>query len=584
MKNKSLQKNFQTNSTIRRSIYDIYCDSPSEEFDYSGEIIELCDPEIVDSIIESVYEADFEQEHDYFTFDIEIMDVCEPKEAKSFIEDIYSFASVCEDTVDCEVTLPSIPLILPQIVVERDAANPYLQYNKLWEIGEDNKVSSGELISKASPVMQKQDLSNAISAIANIAIKQLPLCTIDKVLYLQKDSIWIPIEKFDLYQELDANLSDPNLLAGLSDRGITELYNKVSLARSIVVNPEEILPSPHLIACQNGVYDVFSGVGRAVRSGEYFFSCIQVSIDEIGKGSGEYFEAFLDNLSGGANDVKHRFLEVLGVMLSGYMPKKFFLFLGERDTGKSQAANLIRLLLKQSAMFSIADPNELSAKWTLGNIHGKRFVYCPDSAKIPLTQQTVAVIKQVSGNDLLRGELKHQQPFTYVNEAKLLFISNHLLSGALDDALMSRLIVVPFKHSVPPHKQIPDLADKLYQERGYIVEKALHALKRLIRNNFVFTRLTEDISGFSFGTTSPGDNIEEFVTDCCVLDEHAITSTEALFSAYLTYCDKCGVEPLSCSSSFGRNLAAFLPQLNRTRNAGGNGIRGFIGIGLRQSS
>ena len=586
--------------------YQFYCEPSSNGDEFFENFTEISDfePSFGETVL-NLYETNFESDSGDSDLQFHFTELCEyeptigetatsPYEMLVFGEDAECENSSAESNLDIDIHNPlyeldfekgelrnlhCTALELPDVHVA--PPKPATTYSQLWDVGVDKTPSARELLASVAPVMEKQVLPKAISHLAMLAIKKLPLIAIDKRAYILRGCIRVLIDQMDLYQELYSYVDKPATLDGLSDNGIKELYNKVRGAFQIAVNKEDAIPKPGLIACLDGVYDVFSECSREVRYNEYFFSCVRIYTNEIGKGSGKYFEEFIENMSGGASDVKQLFLEVLGVMLSGYMPKKFFLFLGERDTGKSMAANLLRLLLGDAQVFSMADPNEISGTWTLGSFPGKRLCYCPDSAQIPLTQASVAVMKQVTGSDLIKAHVKYQQPFTFINEAKLLLISNHPLCGAMDKALLSRLITVPFRHSVPAHKQIPDLAEKLYEERGYIVGKALRALKRLIANNFVFTKLREEVSGFSYGTLDSGNGIEEFVTDCCILDPESITSTAELFSAYSAYCERNGINALPNSAIFGRSISAGFPELRSSRSAGGAGVRGYAGIRLK---
>ena len=177
--------------------------------------------------------------------------------------------------------------------------------------------------------------------------------------------------------------------------------------------------------------------------------------------------------------IRQRLLEIIGVILSGYMPKSFFVFIGPHDTGKSQVVSLLLKLITEDAVLSIPDPNTLSGEFGFSALPGKRLCYCPDAAEIAFSQKTVAAIKQLTGNDLLFLNRKYRDQTTFVNESKFLLISNHPLHGAFDEAFKRRAVVLPFQNSIPIHKQIQNLFEKLYAERGYIVHQALLALNAL---------------------------------------------------------------------------------------------------------
>nr|WP_325196452.1 DUF5906 domain-containing protein [uncultured Oscillibacter sp.] len=479
--------------------------------------------------------------------------------------------------------LPKQNILLEAPQTKRERYEPRNSLEELRRFAKKPQVPQEALLAQASAVLEKQELPYAISTLADIAASYLPLMVLDRVLYYRRGPIWEPIDKMGLFQELSNSpeLSENGVMGGLNDRSITELFNKVLMKREITISSDDIKTKPHLIACTDGVYNVLTEQYGQPAADDYFFSNINVAAEEIGNGSGEIFEAFIDNISGGNSMVRQLFLEILGVMISNYMPKKFFLFLGVSDSGKSEAANLVRLILGENLVYSLADPNDLSNQWTFGSIQGKRLCYCPDAAKIPLSQPTIAAIKQLTGHDFLLGNRKYKDPFTFLNEAKILFVSNHPLCGPYDQALMSRLVVMPFRNAVSPEKQIPDLAQKLYLESGYIVGQAVGALRQLIRRNFVFTKVDDMESGYAAGGNRMNSYIEDFVENQCDLNLECVTSTQTLFLAYCAYCEEAGVQAISDAGVFGRMLLAAYPQLERTRNAGKNGLRGFVGICLK---
>lgn len=133
----------------------------------------------------------------------------------------------------------------------------------------------------------------------------------------------------------------------------------------------------------------------------------------------------------------------------------------------------------------------MAGKYALGDFPGKILAFCFELPDVPLDAESVAQIKQLTGDrNLLSSERKFCQRTQFTNQAKLLFCTNHpiRLSGEKDDtAFWNRLVLLPFENSVPVEKQDRDLLKKLQWERGWIIREALEAYRQLVQRNFQFT-------------------------------------------------------------------------------------------------
>lgn len=440
------------------------------------------------------------------------------------------------------------------------------------------KKSKDDLLNSVARVTKGQERYAALSDLAEIAVRELHLMVYDKELYLRVHTVWQPIDELQLVYEL-GNQGHQDLLASLSKKDRMELFQRVLMHRQIQLSADEINTNPALIPCKDGAFDVLTMRPRPTILRDCFFSCLNISAYEVGTGSGAVFETFVENLSDGNVNVRQRLLEIIGVILSGYMPKAFFLFIGPHDTGKSQAANLLRRLIGDKCVGSISDPNILSGNFGFSMLPGRKLCYCPDTAEIPFSKETVAAIKQITGGDDLYLNRKHRDPTTFVNEAKLLFISNHPLKGRFDDAVKSRAVVLPFQNTVSRSRQIPNLADKLYDERGYIVYQAVLALRDLIDRNFEYTPVDGTDIGFDSHSTdsvygNAPDDICCFVENCCVLQPEAKSMVSLLYSTYQQFCSVNGYTVRS-DSEFSKKIQEVYPAIGSFRTSSARGLTGI---------
>ena len=212
---------------------------------------------------------------------------------------------------------------------------------------------------------------------------------------------------------------------------------------------------------------------------------------------------------------------------------------------------------------------------------GKLLCVCSDVPNIPLKPNTVGLIKRLTGDDPIYGVIKYGQPFVFFNTAKLLFLSNFTLrleEDQSDAAMEQRLVRVPFLHSVPQEEQIPFLYERLRDETGGIIWRALQALANWEARGCVFTKVDCDLNN-PLPSLPPTDRerVRRFVEEKCVLCEAATVTTSALYSRFQefeTYNRNC--KPIDVRV-FGRILSSLgLP----IRKDDKSKSRGYRGIGL----
>lgn len=451
---------------------------------------------------------------------------------------------------------------------------PRADFNLIWDVGTET-ASADDIVMAAMEATAHDQIAAVTSDLAQAAAGALPLMVCRKQLYLQAGTVWTPLDKADFILAYQQDPRIRNALHSFSGHGLNDLYKKVLIQPSIQRDIKDVQMPPSLIPCRDGVFDIETMCAREVRPDDYFFSCCDVPVEEIGKGSGEQFETFIAFVSEGNPAVRQQVLEMIGVIISGYMPKKFFLLLGPRDTGKSQIMNLLRNLIGDQYTQSISDPNELSGPWMSGSLIGKRLCYCPDAARVAFSQKSAAILKQLTGDDLIQANVKYKQPVVFRNEATIVFVSNFPLQLPRDSALEERLVTISFTTSIPKERQIPNFSRVLYGERGYIVGAAIEALKNLIDHGFRFTCAG---SAVQFPSSALGgstlDQIARFVEERCQLDPDGKEYSDTLYQAFCAFSEESGGGSLS-REVFSRNLKSIVKGLGPLHTSRARGYRGI---------
>jgi len=173
--------------------------------------------------------------------------------------------------------------------------------------------------------------------------------------------------------------------------------------------------------------------------------------------------------------------------------KKALVLYGESDTGKSQVAQVLRLMVGDHNVCQIGidrmnDPKQLAP------IQGKMLNLVTELPEDSLVAD--GGFKQlVSTQEPVQIDEKYKAQITYVPTAKHVFATNNLPD--INDktrATYNRLLVVRFNYVIPRDKQDKDLMDKLAAELAGITNWALEGAQRLTVNSGEFTRIPESES------------------------------------------------------------------------------------------
>lgn len=293
--------------------------------------------------------------------------------------------------------------------------------------------------------------------------------------------------------------------------------------------PEKVPLPPRFWPFWDGLVDIQTG-NCIENDGRYFYTQT-LSCPYVPAASCPLFDTFLESCTGGDPQLVELLWEAIGYLLADDVKAKaFFVFMGPKDSGKSLMANVIAALLGEEATRAIGI-NEVAQRFAVSELDGKRLALCMDIGNEPLNEAAVAMIKSITGGDLIRIEEKYKKGVTTTIRARFLFGTNHSIRiKSPDPAFADRQIVIPFSYPIPKEHQDKELFEKIQTEFPGIAVKAMKAYMRLVANNYVFP----DISGImpDVKVINHETVIGDFITQCCMLDTKERISTEELYQGY----------------------------------------------------
>lgn len=297
------------------------------------------------------------------------------------------------------------------------------------------------------------------------------------------------------------------------------------------------------------------------------------------------FKKFLADITCGDSVLTQRIWQALGFLLAPDQSEKYFiLFQGVSNSGKSVLGNFVRNCFIGDVTTSL-ELNELSGRFTLSELVGKKFCSDLDLPAEPLKNRAVSNLKKMTGHDQITSDVKFSDRAKFTCTAKFLFGTNHaILLKKKDPAFLNRLVVIPFFRSFNGKEQDRTLLNRLEWERDAVVMKALTAYREFARNGSCFAGdyQVNQVIGCN-AHSSAEDAVADFLGFKCMKAEGAWTSTEALYNAFTqTYgilCEKARFSELLLQTAEAMGVTV---EKGRGRPVpGANPVWGFTGIILK---
>ncbi len=228
------------------------------------------------------------------------------------------------------------------------------------------------------------------------------------------------------------------------------------------------------------------------------------------------FDSFLYQCSGGDLLWIERAWQFIGYALVPDTGGKSALLLqGIGDSGKSKFCEFLQTFFAPQHVSALSI-SELNQQFAASELEGKLLCVSPDLPKGPLKPAAVSNIKRLSGNDLVSAPKKYEANRQFRFLGTFVIATNHsIYTAGEDDALMKRLITLPFRYTVPKEQQDPFLLEKLLPERDAVASKAIEAYFRLVANHYRFAgeylpNECVPFDGMSSNRIPPGA-VEEFL-------------------------------------------------------------------------
>jgi putative DNA primase/helicase len=279
-------------------------------------------------------------------------------------------------------------------------------------------------------------------------------------------------------------------------------------------------------------------------------------------------------------------IEALQTMMGYFLTpdtsqQKLFLLVGPKRSGKGTLGRIIRAIMGAR---NVANPTlgSLERPFGMQSMIGKSLAIIGDARLSGRADQGAIVerLLSISGEDAIDVDRKHRDPVTLRLRTRILMLSNELpkLSDA-SGALASRFHLVTTTRSFLGDEDL-GLEARLMAELPGILKWAIdgwHLLRE--RGSFWQPASSAESIAELQALASP---VSQFIEECCELDELREIEATRLFERWQSWCKENGRDHAGTTQTFGRDLRAVLPRVQRhqRRLPGGGRMRLYRGIGL----
>ena len=350
----------------------------------------------------------------------------------------------------------------------------------------------------------------------------------------------------------------------MGDRTTNHYVNEVEgyIRRSRYLNREELVESPDLIPVRNGVLDRRTRTLTPYNPERPFIAKIDARYDP--KADCPAFTEFLCKTFH-PDDVP-LVEEILGdTLYRSYWHKKGVMLLGQGDNGKSVLLFVEGSLLGIENMSTRGLQDLDRDRFAKADLFGKFANIHADISSTALAK--TGTFKMLTGGDRITAERKYQQPFTFVNYAKLHFSANELpATKDQSPAFFDRWLLIepPYRFVDSPRadsnekQRDPQLLEKLTneQELAGILNLALNGLDRLLKNGrFTESKASDAVRERWIART---DSLQSFVSQRVSVRKGNFVSKESFFEAYQDFCDEQGLNAVE-KGVIGKRLPTLVP-------------------------
>lgn len=317
-------------------------------------------------------------------------------------------------------------------------------------------------------------------------------------------------------------------------QSLSKISSMIELAKSepgISMQPEDFDRGLFLLNCNNGTIDLTTG--DILPHSRLNFITRIVNADYDPQAKAPTWEWFLNDIFMGNNELVEFVNRSIGYSLTGSTKEQcFFILYGKGNNGKGTMLNTLMNLLGEYADAPTADTfflkkNESGNSNDIAALKGKRYVVASESNKERSINE--ALIKRLTGEDLVRARFLFQEYFTFEATFKIFLMTNHKPRLSDDYATWRRVKLIPFNKTITNIDN--NLNSKLREEFPGILRWAINGCLKWQSMGLGSAKEVDDATS---QYREEEDVLGSFINENCVVGDHQSISSSILYAKYLS--------------------------------------------------
>lgn len=324
-------------------------------------------------------------------------------------------------------------------------------------------------------------------------------------------------------------------------RSAGRLKSMLEVAKpNFVVKADTLDANPAELNTPAGIVDLTTG---AIRPHDRAARCTQITATAPGEQGAQMWDTFLDTITQHDGSLRGFLQLVAGMALHGKVYHEgMILAYGAGRNGKSTFFNALAAVLGDYAgnldidVFTTDKQNRGAA---LATLRGKRLVIAGELEEGK--RLSVATVKKITSTDRITAEEKYRMPETFTPSHTLCLFTNHLPRvGSTDPGTWRRLIVTPFRATIPTQETRSNYGDTLVQQAGpSILSWAIQGAVDFARNGYRL-QIPDVVEEVTEAYRGQEDWLSNFLSECCTSDADGRTGAAELYQAYRAWAERSG--------------------------------------------
>lgn len=254
------------------------------------------------------------------------------------------------------------------------------------------------------------------------------------------------------------------------------------------------------------------------------------------RGPHPVFDRFMADITLEDSALAEYLQRALGACLSGAIQDNFILFFyGSGQNGKS---TLIELFISMLGDYADVVPTETLMSNKSGGGQHLTFLASLRGLRLAVSSEVEegsffneARLKQLSGDEAIRANYMHCDPFTFRRTHKHVILGNHRPQiRAADPALKSRLHMIPFKAHFPPDAKDPNMAAKIAKEAPAILFWAVEGHTKWLEDGYLkpCSAVQVETESYFESQSTP----EMWIQECCRENHEYEGASKDLYASF----------------------------------------------------